>query len=280
MANTREILEHLDEKIKKVQSSKEFKDILEFFSKFHNYSYQNTMLIKMQYLDATYVAGYRQWKKKFNRHVKKGEKGIAILAPFQYNKEITEKKKSENDKGEIIEKEVKKTKTKTYFKTVYVFDVSQTEGEPIPKIDTSLNNDLGEIFSPLLDFALREGIEVEQKDLPEGTKGNSQLGKIVIEKNKNNTEKASILLHELAHELLHDKEERLNLSKEIKELEAESVCFVVMNNFNIETKSDKYMALYKKTYDLKESLNRIKKISRRLINYLEQNINTKEKKIS
>jgi len=110
----------------------------------------------MQYPDATYVAGYKQWKKKFNRHVKKGEKGIAILAPFQYNKKVKKKEKVKNDSGEIIEKEVEETKKKTYFKPVYVFDISQTEGEPVPKIDTSINNDLGELFSPLLDFALKK----------------------------------------------------------------------------------------------------------------------------
>ena len=83
---TSELLKELDERIDNVQSSEEFKEVLEFFSKFHNYSYHNSILIMLQKPDATLVSGYRQWKKKFNRHVKKGEKGIAILAPFTYKK--------------------------------------------------------------------------------------------------------------------------------------------------------------------------------------------------
>ena len=80
--NTAQLLSQLDKKIKEVKDSEEFKEMLTFFSKFHNYSYHNSILIKMQKPDATYVAGYRQWQKKFNRNVKNGEEGIAILAPF------------------------------------------------------------------------------------------------------------------------------------------------------------------------------------------------------
>src|SRR6056297_1185285 len=145
---TKELLKNLDKRIEKVQNSKQFKKILESFSKFHNYSYQNNILIHMQKPNATFVAGYKQWEDKFNRHVKKGENGIAILAPYTYKKKETKIKTVEID-GEFVEKEVEETVKKTYFKTVYVFDVSQTKGEQLPTIDTSLENKKSDLLKLL-----------------------------------------------------------------------------------------------------------------------------------
>jgi len=264
---TSELLKELDERIDKVQSSKEFKEVLEFFSKFHNYSYHNSILIMMQNPAATLVAGYRQWQKKFNRHVKKGEKGIAILAPFTYKK-----KKSDVDSN--LNSDDEKEVTKTYFRPVYVFDVSQTEGEPLPQMDLSVEDSNSNLFEPLKSYAVSKGITVKFKSLREGLDGYSEGGKIVINTNANPTEKASILAHETAHELLHfsgDKD--LKLTKEILEMEAEAVAFVVMNYFGVEIKSDKYLALYKKSYDLMQSLKRISDVSSAMIdNVLESEL--------
>lgn len=266
---TKELLEKLDKKIDQVKNSKEFKEMLQFFAKFHKYSYQNTILIQLQKPDATYVAGYRQWQKKFNRHVKKGEKGIAILAPFTYKKKVTEKEKIENENGELVEREVEKTIKKIYYKPVYVFDISQTEGEPVPTMDISIADNCSEILKPLREFTLRQGIKLNFKPLSEGLYGYSAGGKIVIDSQANETEKASILIHELAHELLHDRAVKEKLTKEVKEMEAEAIAYVVMYHFGIEIKSDKYLALYKKSYDLKESLERINKVSSRIISFCE-----------
>jgi hypothetical protein len=258
---TAELLKELDERIDKVQSSEEFKEVLEFFSKFHNYSYHNSILIMMQKPEATLVAGYRQWQKKFNRHVKKGEKGIAILAPFTYQKKKSDVESNLNSD----EKEV----TKTYFRPVYVFDISQTEGEPLPQMDLSVENTNSALFEPLKSYAVSKGIKVKFKSLREGLDGYSEGGKIVINTNANPTEKASILAHETAHELLHfsgDKD--LKLTKEILEMEAEAVAFVVMNYFGVNIKSDKYLALYKKSYDLMQSLKRISDVSSAMIDYV------------
>jgi len=271
---TKELLKDLDKRIEKVQNSKQFKKILESFSKFHNYSYQNNILIHMQKPNATFVAGYKQWEDKFNRHVKKGENGIAILAPYTYKKKETKIKTVEID-GEFVEKEVEETVKKTYFKTVYVFDVSQTKGEQLPTIDTSLENKKSDLLKLLKKFSYTEEIKVKTKTLSGTLKGYSDGGKIVLNNNTNNTEKASILVHELAHELLHNKEDRRNLNKEVKEMEAESVSFIVMNHFGIKTKSDKYLALYKKSYDLEESLFRIKKISSKIISFCDDWIQNK-----
>jgi antirestriction protein ArdC len=262
---TAQLLKSLNESIDKVQSSSEFKKVLKFFSKFHNYSYQNSMLILMQKPEASFVAGYRQWQKKFNRHVKKGEKGIAILAPFTYKKEVKKSNLNSNADDEETE-EVKRT----YFNTVYVFDISQTEGEPVPELDMEIENSNKELISLLLDYTASQEIEVNFKTLSGSTDGYSRGGEIVINDNANETEQASILVHELAHEHLHFSSERnsLNLSKEIIEMEAEAVAFVVMDYFNIESKSDKYLALYKESYDLMESFKRINDVSSRILDYL------------
>jgi Zn-dependent peptidase ImmA (M78 family) len=262
---TAQLLESLNERIDKVQSSSEFKKVLKFFSKFHNYSYQNSMLILMQKPEASFVAGYRQWQKKFNRHVKKGEKGIAILAPFTYKKEV----KKSNLNSNVDDEETEEVK-RTYFNTVYVFDISQTEGEPVPEMDMEIENSNKELISLLLDYAASQEIEVNFKTLSGATDGYSRGGEIAIKDNANETEQASILVHELAHEHLHFSNESnsLNLSKEIIEMEAEAVAFVVMDYFNIESKSDKYLALYKENYDLMESFKRINDVSCRILDYL------------
>ncbi len=264
--NTAELLKKLDERIEEVKSSEEFKEMLRFFSKFHNYSYHNTILIQMQKPDATHVAGYKQWQDKFNRHVKEGEKGIAILAPYSYKKEVTEIEEIEVD-GEIMETEVDKTVTRTYFRPVYIFDISQTEGEPVPAVDISIKDEYGKLLEPLTQFTFNQGIKLDYKALSEGCSGYSRGGKIIIDEEVNDTEKASILVHELAHELLHDKEDRIKLSSEIKEMEAEAVAFIVMDHYGVEIKSDRYLALYKRSYDLKKSLKRINGTASRIITF-------------
>ena len=261
MNKTKDLLKSLDEKIQKVQSSDEFKEILKTFSQFHNYSYHNSLLIKMQCPEASYVAGFKQWQKKFNRNVKKGEKGIAILAPFSYKKKVT---KLEN--GKEVEKEIKET----YFRPVYVFDVSQTEGEPLPEVDLSFDPTNIDILSPLIELISKEDLNFKFKSLPKRLDGYLKEDTIVIDKKANKTEQAAILIHELGHYYLHSKSEDKKLTKEIVEMEAEAVAFVVMYHFGIDIKSDKYLALYKESYSLDESLNRINKVSSKILGFLEE----------
>ncbi|MCF8000470.1 MAG: ImmA/IrrE family metallo-endopeptidase [Halanaerobiales bacterium] len=261
----KELLEELEERIDEVRSSEEFKEYLRFFSKFHNYSYQNIMLIKMQKSDATLVAGYKQWQKKFDRHVKKGEKGIVIMAPYKYKKEVSEIKKVVVD-GEVKEKEVKKEKQFVSFRPVYVFDVSQTEGKELPSWSIEeIEEENKQLLKPLIQYANKTGITVDFKGLKDGLKGYSKGGEIVVDECLNNTEKASVCCHELAHEKLHYNCDTKELSKEIVELEAEAVSFVVMEYFNIKTLSEKYLALYKKGHNLMDSFKRIKSVSKEII---------------
>ena len=285
--STAELLKELDDKIENVKSSEEVQEILDFFSKFHKYSYNNTLLIQMQYPDATHVAGYRQWKDKFNRHVKKGEQGIAILAPFTYTDKETEVRKVVTASGDIEEKEIEKKIKKTYFNPVYVFDISQTEGKPLPELDTSISDTKSKLLYPCLAFAKNNNISVEFNALVRGHEGYCRRDKIVVDKSLNATEKASVLLHELSHILLHHldisaESEPINspeynnlssneyLSREIKELEAESTAYVVMDYFGVRLKSHRYLSLYRKSYNLSNSLSRIKFISSKMISFIEE----------
>jgi Zn-dependent peptidase ImmA (M78 family) len=260
-SKTKMLLELLNNRIDSVRESEEFRKMLQFLGKFHNYSYQNSILIQMQKPDASYVAGYKQWQKKFNRHVKKGEKAISILAPFTYKKKVTVEKKVGAQLKEV-EKEVKRI----YFRPVNVFDVSQTEGDPLPNLDISVADDYSRLYKPLAQFTKFKDITLTLKVLSESLKGYSRGGKIVINKILNQTERSGVLVHELGHELLHQKCGS-ELSKEVKEMEAEAAAFVVMDHYGVDIKSDKYLALYKESYDLKQSLKRIDNLASEIINY-------------
>ena len=261
----KKLLERLNKKIDHVKSSEEFKEYLMFFSKFHDYSYQNILLIKMQQPDASLVAGYKQWQKKFNRHVKKGEKGLMILAPYKYSKQVTISEKDRIE-GEIIEKEVEIEKEFINFRPVYVFDISQTEGEPVPRWQIEVEDTRKDLLNPLLNYTIKRGIEVEFRRIRDCLKGYSKGDKVVINDKLNDTEKVAVLAHEVAHEDLHYDCDDRKLTEEIVELEAEAVSFLVSEYFNIDNPSERYLALYKKSYDLGESFKRINRVSRNIIN--------------
>ncbi len=138
----KELTEQLEEGLNMLKNSDEYKKFLTCMSKFHSYSYNNTLLIMMQMPQATYVAGFNSWKNNFHRNVKKGEKGIKILAPAPYKKTVETTKTDTDGRAFVQEEEV----IIPCFKPVTVFDVSQTEGEPIPEL---IN---GELESDVTDF--------------------------------------------------------------------------------------------------------------------------------
>ena len=290
----KKLLEKLEKKIDNIKSSDDFKKLLSYFSKFHSYSFNNRILIQSQMPNATRVAGYNKWK-EMGRYVmpkkERKEKGvrikpIRILAPQFYNKTVKKIDKSNSVEINKAKEKARKyssykikekdnkiilKKKKTYFKYVNVYDISQTDGEPLPSLNMDMSDDMPELLEPLKDYTIKEGIELEfntpadDPHLTPGTQGYSQKGRVVINTEKNNlTEQASILIHELAHEFLHDKQERAELTTEIKEMEADAVAYVVLQHYNIENTSDKYLALYKKDYNLKKSLNRIAKTSTKI----------------
>lgn len=197
-----------------------------FASKFHKYSPSNVLLIMLTKPNATNVAGFQTWK-KMNRFVKKGERGIPIFAPMVY-KENPDKEDS--------------PKVLSGFRIVYVFDVSQTAGNPLPPIpDWKSPEKNEELKTKLIAFAMNNGIEVVFKDLPGEVQGVSKGGLIEIDSSAG----TKTMIHELAHELLGHHQDFALTDKSVRELQAESVSYVVAKYFGIdELQSSNYLALH------------------------------------
>lgn len=228
-------------------------------SRFHRYSYGNTLLIMCQKPEATHVAGFNTWK-KLGRYVNKGEKGILILAPMKF------KQTREDDQGE------EKTIHQLRFKAVYVFDVSQTDGEPLPEF-ASVAGDPADQLDRLHHFATERGIVIEYSDSLGRALGTSSGGLIRIKADLNQAEQFHVLAHELAHELLHQAEgENRPSSKTVRETEAEAVAYVVSHHIGLETGTafSDYIQLYQgDTKTLADSLDRIQHAASEIITSLE-----------
>jgi hypothetical protein len=189
-------------------------EYLRAMARFHAYSWFNTLLIFMQRPSATRVAGYQTWK-KVGRWVRRGEKGIMILAPML----------KKDDEGE----------TNCFgFKPVRVYDISQTDGRKMPEFD-SVHGDPGHFYAELVKLAWDQQIEVEYADDLQGADGVSMGGTVKILESLRPADRFSVLAHELAHELMHKKECDKDLKT--KELEAEAVAFVVSSVIGLSSRS-------------------------------------------
>jgi hypothetical protein len=198
---------------------------LEACSKFHHYSLQNIWLILMANPHATRVAGFRKWQ-SLNRYVRKGEHGIPILAPI-----VVIQDKDKPDEGKVV----------VGFKVVYVFDISQTEGEPLPPPPEWKSPEKNTLLAErLVEFAKRKGITVTERQLVGDIQGVSKGGLIEL----NPAAGTSTLIHEIAHELMHRNKDRPT-TKSIREMEAEAVAFVVARHFGMDNMaSPNYVALH------------------------------------
>lgn len=238
---------------------------LEFQSRFHNYSFRNCLLIAIQKSSATYVAGFQRWK-ALGRYVKKGEQGIMILAP------MVRRQKSKDESGEDdAESGPEKTHAVTGFRTVHVFDVSQTEGKELPEF-SAISGDPGEKLLLLSDLVKERGIELSYAESLGGADGRSEGGKIQIREGMDPANEFAVLVHELAHELLHRTERRKETTKQIRELEAEAVAFVVSNAVGLKglTRSSDYIQLYSGDKEmLLASLDHIQRVAAEIIEELE-----------
>ena len=223
-----EHLEELAQATDKASKSQEMLRYLGFCAKFHNYSPNNIWLIMFARPDATLVAGFHKWK-SMGRWVQKGERGIPILAPVLV--------KEEDEDG--IDKQVL-----VGFKVVYIFDVSQTKGEPLPEPPDWKSPEKNlELNERLILFAQSQGISVAFKNLPREMQGVSKGGSIDIDL----TAGTKTLIHEIAHELMHKGKDNLQ-SRVIKELQAESVAYIVSKYFELEgLKSSNYLAFFEVT---------------------------------
>jgi antirestriction protein ArdC len=211
-------------------------------SQFHNYSFNNLMLIALQRPDATHVAGFQAWK-QLGRSVKKGEQGIRILAPIVLKQKPDQEGLSESKQDADLAEQPKRMLVG--FKVVSVFDISQTSGEPLPDIGT-VNGEPGENLARIESLIRSKGIELQYQELG-AAEGLSKGGTIVIQPDLGSAKTFSVLAHELAHEMLHKGERRTETSKQQRELEAEAVAFVVCHAFGIESVShaSDYIPLYK-----------------------------------
>ncbi|HEY1500923.1 MAG TPA: ArdC family protein [Acidobacteriaceae bacterium] len=191
---------------------------LDAMSRFHRYSFGNVLEIARQRPDATRVAGFWKWK-DFGRSVKKGEKGIRILAPI-----VGIQRKPDAE----AEKDITRQNTRKIvgFRSTYVFDVSQTEGAELPAMQ-EVSGDVGANRDRLLAFIEHQGIELVFTERIAPALGASYGGRIAVLPGQSKAEEFSTLVHELAHEMLHSTERRTTTTKTVKETEAEAIAFIV-----------------------------------------------------
>jgi hypothetical protein len=257
---TDEALTSLSESLK-AGKSETLKRYLAAIAKFHRYSFGNQMLIAFQKPDATHVAGFNAWK-KLGRYVKKGEKGILIVAP------VVRKSASDEKAKESEQLEDAATLRVVNFTTAYVFDISQTEGEPLPEF-SAVSGDPAAHLLRLKALVEQKGITLNYAEHLGGAFGLSHGGKISILKGMAPASEFSVLTHELAHELLHRDGEKL--SRKVVETEAEAVAFVVSQGIGLEagTAASDYILLYTGDTDtLSESLERIRKTACEILTFL------------
>jgi antirestriction protein ArdC len=181
------------------------------------------LLIALQKPDASHVAGFRTWN-ELGRFVKKGEKGIMILAPIV-------RRKAENS-----EDDEKESSRIAGFRAAYVFDVSQTDGQELPQIGV-VHGDPREYSDGLSRFAAAQNIAIEYSQDIAPARGTSYGGRIVLLPGQSTAEQFSTLVHELAHELLHRGDRREQTSRKVRETEAEATAFVVCHAIGLETGS-------------------------------------------
>jgi len=230
---TDQVLEALSAGIAQLTSSERWTEWLAVQSRFYHYSFRNTLLIELQCPHATRVAGYRAWQ-ALGRQVRKGEKSIAILAPVT-------RKVADADHEQVDDK----TRVLVGFRPASVFDISQTDGEPLPEPCTRLQGDDPQnSYELLLGVAASIGYSVEDADLDGTTNGDCTyaLRRIRVAADRSPAQRVKTLAHELAHALLHEG----HSNRPLAELEAESVAYVVCRNLGIP--SDEYTFGYVATW--------------------------------
>lgn len=207
----REITDGIEQGIKELFESEKYMRYLSVMSRFHRYSVNNTMLIYMQKPDATLVAGYNKWKDQFERHVKKGEHGITIIAPTPYKKKIEEQKLDPDTKAPILDKDGKiiteeKEIEIPMFRPVKVFDVSQTDGKPLPELASSLSGNVPnyEAFMEALRRSAPMPITFEAMAADTDGYFSADHQKIAIRQGMSEVQTVSATVHEIAHSKLHN----------------------------------------------------------------------------
>jgi len=283
-----EITSKLEKGISDLFESERYANYLKTMSKLHNYSFNNTLLIALQKPDATMVAGYTSWKAAFHRNVMKGEKGIKILAPSPYKiDKVVDKIDPDTNKpikgkdGQVLKERIQVTIPA--FKVTTVFDISQTEGEPIPEISSVLKDDVKNFNRLFKAIQQVSPVDIKLKQINNGAKGfyHQEEKYIAIQAGMSEAQTIKTAIHEVSHSLLHDKdsgsEKDLKLGIRTKEVQAESVAFTVCSHFGLDTSdySFGYIAGWssdKETQELKESMELIKETASQLISNIEEKL--------
>ena len=284
-----ELTDKLEQGLQDLFNSDSYRNYLSTMSKFHNYSFNNTLLIAMQKPDATLVAGYKAWQKNFERHVNKGEKAIRILAPTPY------KIKEERDKIDPVTQELLLDKdgnpqkeeveiTIPAFRAVSVFDVAQTDGKPIPELAAKeLLSDVEGYQDMIRAVEAISPVPIELEEIAGDSKGyyDREAKRIAVQENMSESQTLKTMIHEVAHSKLHSKEveqdEQMKKDRNTKEVEAESVAYTVCQHFGIDTSdySFGYIAGWssgRDTKELRSSMDTIRRTASELITGIEEQL--------
>lgn len=284
-----ELTDKLEQGLQDLFNSDSYRNYLATMSKFHNYSFNNTLLIAMQKPDATLVAGYKAWQKNFERHVNKGEKAIRILAPAPY------KIKEERDKIDPVTQELLLDKdgnpqkeeveiTIPAFRAVSVFDLSQTDGKPIPELTAKeLLSDVEGYQDMIRAVEAISPVPIELEEIAGDSKGyyDREAKRIAVQENMSESQTLKTMIHEVAHSKLHSKEveqdEQMRKDRNTKEVEAESVAYTVCQHFGVDTSdySFGYIAGWSSGRDTKElraSMDTIRRTASELITGIEEQL--------
>ena len=284
-----ELTDKLEQGLQDLFNSDSYRNYLSTMSKFHNYSFNNTLLIAMQKPDATLVAGYKAWQKNFERHVNKGEKAIRILAPAPY------KIKEERDKIDPVTQELLLDKdgnpqkeeveiTIPAFRAVSVFDVAQTDGKPIPELAAKeLLSDVEGYQDMIRAVEAISPVPIELEEIAGDSKGyyDREAKRIAVQENMSESQTLKTMIHEVVHSKLHSKEveqdEQMKKDRNTKEVEAESIAYTVCQHFGIDTSdySFGYIAGWSSGRDTKElraSMDTIRRTASELITGIEEQL--------
>ena len=284
-----ELTDKLEQGLQDLFNSNSYCNYLRTMSKFHNYSFNNTLLIAMQKPDATLVAGYKAWQKNFERHVNKGEKAIRILAPAPY------KIKEERDKIDPVTQELLLDKdgnpqkeeveiTIPAFRAVSVFDVAQTDGKPIPELAAKeLLSDVEGYQDMIRAVEAISPVPIELEEIAGDSKGyyDREAKRIAVQENMSESQTLKTMIHEVVHSKLHSKEveqdEQMKKDRNTKEVEAESIAYTVCQHFGIDTSdySFGYIAGWssgRDTKELRSSMDTIRRTASELITGIEEQL--------
>jgi antirestriction protein ArdC len=234
--------------------SEKLKEYLGAMARFHRYSWHNIMLIASQRPAASHVAGFNTWK-RLGRFVKKGARGIMILAPVVIRREAEQEQTNDDQEKEAVR-----------FRAIYVFDMADTDGKPLPQFGNTEGDPSG-YTNRIKEFVSGSGIQLEYSDAIYPAQGQCSPGKIVILPGQGAAEEFATLAHELAHALLHQGEQRTETSKRVRETEAEAVAFVVCEGIGLSARSSvDYIHLYDGSKEtLAASLERIQHTSAEIL---------------